>query len=168
MTVADEVEALTEAIDVIGTRGTVRGIETETGTEVEIDVAHTLVLRVLDIPIMGVHAAVAQGNIRGLQTTIEERTLQRNASENGHDPALGRCLQVTLSLTIIRGISGRKISIGNGVGVGKERRGRRRRRRRRCVGPMKPHSLFDMHAWGLSVEKEKRRCKLTMGQTWYH
>src|ERR1700729_1919732 len=111
MTTLDEAEAPTEATDGIGTRETVRGMQfatrTSCGTGIEIETEkekETIgVIRAPDLHALTVlimTAVVAQGDIRGLQIVIEERT-KRSAREDVHGLVLGLCLLMTPSLMII-------------------------------------------------------------------
>lgn len=101
ITTLDEAEALTEATDGIGTRETVRGMQFATRTtcvtkieietekeEIEIGVIRAPGLHAPATLITTVHAVVAQGDIRGHQRVIEERT-ERTAREDVHGLVLG-------------------------------------------------------------------------------
>lgn len=167
MTTLDEAEALTEATDEIGTRETVRGMQfatrTSCGTEKEKE-TEIGVIRAPDLharTVLITTAVVAQGNIRGLQIVIEERT-KRSAKEDVHGLVLGLCLLMTPSLMTISGIREKKKNIGNGAGVESGRSERRRRKRRRRV-PFLGCTLRTDIEVTLPVEKEKRSCKLAMG-----
>lgn len=173
MTTLDEAEALTEATDEIGTRETVRGMQfatrTSCGTGIEIETKKEKeteigVIRAPDLhapTVLITTAVVAQGNIRGLQIVIEERT-KRSAKEDVHGLVLGLCLLMTPSLMTISGIREKKKNIGNGAGVESGRSERRRRKRRRRV-PFLGCTLRTDIEVTLPVEKEKRSCKLAMG-----
>ena len=168
MTTLDEAEALTKATDGIGTRETVRGMQFATRTtcvtkieietekeETEIGVIRAPDLHALATLITTVHAVVAQGDIRGHQRVIEERT-ERSAREDVHGLVLGLCLLMTPS-----DIGEKKRNIGNGAGVESGRSGRRRKTRRR-VPSLGCTMCTDIEAT-LPVEEEKRSCKLAVG-----
>lgn len=103
------------------------GTEKEIGTEVA-TAGHALVR----------HSHTAHNETAPIHEALPDRqgrrivvVTKRDANEVDRVLVLGLYRQMLRTLTIIKNISGRRTSIGNGVAVGRGRKGRRRKRIRR-------------------------------------